>query len=100
MDNAADEKKLKSARTKGQLENEEAIDDLKRIIRTPEGFRFFKKFFREGKLADISMTGNSWTFFNEGHRNFAKMVFSELSEADPKRAAQIFSELLIEAKEN
>jgi len=43
------------------------------------------------------MTGNSWTFFHEGHRNFTKIVYNEICQANAKAAAEILFEVTEEA---
>ena len=81
-----------------ELEKLNALDDIRVIIKTPQGQRFFKRFFKLGNLLEISMNGNSWTFFNEGHRNFAKMIYTEVCEADENFAAKLVVELTKETK--
>lgn len=81
-----------------RIENEQDLlnEDYKAILKTNEGYRFFKHFLREGNILKISMTGNSMTFFNEGHRNFAIIIYNELCRANPKKAADILTELNME----
>jgi hypothetical protein len=95
---ANDEKKVLDARKKNQNEEVQLIEDLKMILQTPQGFRFFKWFFTEGNLTAVSMTGNSWTFFKEGHRNFAKHVHNLVVDADCDVASKILHEILLEQR--
>ena len=99
-DNAADEKFVKDQREKNENERDQELEDIKTLLSTKAGQRFFKRFYKEGKINDVSMTGNSWTFFNEGHRNFAKSIFSDVCEVAPQLAGRIITELLLESKES
>lgn len=87
--NAADEKAVKSCVTKEQLERLQELEDLKVILATAAGVRFFKRFFEEGRLFHTTFTGNSYTFFNEGARAFALKYFSDVCEAAPERLTEL-----------
>lgn len=95
--NASNEELVKQQREYLKTQSETLMEDYRKLLRTPEGRRFFKHFFKIGKLTDISMTGNSWTFFHEGHRNFTKIVYNEICQANAKAAAEILFEVTEEA---
>lgn len=99
MHNASDEKKVKEKQTHSDLAREQELEDIRSIMATPEGQRFFKRFFKWGKIASVSMTGNSWTYFHEGHKNCAMRIWQDLCMAVPNESAKMFVELTLEAME-
>lgn len=98
--NAADEKQIEVKAKEHKNEHDQLIADYKEILKTPSGYRYFKHFFKRGGMLGTSMTGNSWTFFNEGRRDCIDRVWGELTEADPNSAAKIFIELSQEKAKN
>jgi len=72
-----------------EIKRLERLDDLKKILSTPEGVRFFKRFFDEGQMFSTSMTGNSWTFFKEGQRNFVLSFFKDICHAAPEKIPEL-----------
>jgi len=86
--------KLETARKKIDLEELQKKEDLRKIVNTPEGVRFFKTFFGYGRLFNPSFVGNTnTTFFNEGKRNLALRVLSDIGEADAGKLAEILINL-------
>jgi hypothetical protein len=79
---------------KANITRLEELEDVALIVKTPEGQRFFKRLFMLAKLTDISMSGNSWTFFNEGQRNVVKPIWEDLAEKEPEITAAMFVEIL------
>jgi hypothetical protein len=65
------------------------LTDIRKIAGTPEGKRFFERLLIKGRIMHPNFTGNSTTFYLEGHRNLALMFFSDLIEADSTIAGQI-----------
>ena len=92
----SDEQELKDRAEELRLELEQNKNDLKFILETPQGIRFFKRFFREGFVFTTTFTGNSKTFYNEGHRNFALKYFGEITKTLP----EVLPKLLILDKED
>lgn len=80
------------------VERERELDDLRILLSTEAGKRFFLRFFDWGKVLDVNMTGNSWSFFWEGHRNCAKKVWQDVVDADENMAAQLFIKLMKQSK--
>ena len=68
----------------------EELNDLKTIISTPHGLRFFKRFFERGMIFASTYTGNSGTFFNEGRRALALEFMGGICEAAPETLPEIF----------
>lgn len=81
--NASDEQIVESLQEDEKNERIKYLQDLKFILNTPQGERFFKKFVELGYIFRTTFTGNSKTFFLEGHRNLALSIFNDICEADP-----------------
>lgn len=66
-------------------EHEQKMADLRYLMRTPQGERFLCSIMDRGFIFKTTFVGNSYSGFNEGHRNFALMILDELVEADPEK---------------
>ncbi len=93
--NAANEKQVKEREKDAQNERDQELEDVKTILDTPAGVRFFIRLMDEGRVFSTSFTGNSQTFFLEGHRNLALKFFNDVAEACPDKVA----DLMIKKKE-
>lgn len=80
--NAADENQVKEARESQRAERERELNDLRFILSTPEGIRFFRRMFNLGHMEQEPFTGNSSTFYNLGMRQFALKYWNDVKEAD------------------
>lgn len=67
--------------------------DVEAVMSTPAGRRVFNRLFEKGKIWESSMTGNSWTFFNEGGRNLALSFLADAA-ANP----ELWSAMMAEAR--
>jgi hypothetical protein len=65
------------------------LEDIRWLLNTQQGHRFFKRLFTEGRVFQTTFTGNSNTFFLEGHRNLALRFFGDVVEACPERIASL-----------
>lgn len=92
--NIEDKEELKKRAEDLRLELEQNRNDLKFILETPQGIRFFQRFFNDGFIYTTTFTGNSRTFFLEGHRNFALKYFAEITETIP----EVLPKLLLKKK--
>lgn len=87
--NAADESQVKDRERKAKFEREQELEDVKDILSRPSGIRFFKRMMRKGQMFKTTFTGNSNTFFLEGHRNFALEYFGDVCEACPEKVSEL-----------
>jgi hypothetical protein len=85
MPNAANENDVRKAKEKAKVDRAQELEDIRAILRLPAGagVRFFRRMFDKGKVFHTTFTGNSQTFFLEGHRNLALIFFADLCEAEP-----------------
>lgn len=89
FDNAADDSELKDKAQRAQLRREQELEDIRIIAHTPSGLRFLKRLMNEGKVFTTTFTGNSQTFFFEGHRNLALKFLHDIVEASPESLTRL-----------
>jgi hypothetical protein len=87
--NAADESKVKEAEQEGKNTRDQEIEDIKVLMSTPQGVRFFRRVMTMGHVFSTSFTGNSRTYFNEGMRNMSLIIFNDICEATPTKAKNV-----------
>lgn len=93
--NAADEKQVSEQEKKNENARKQELEDLRDILRTHQGVRFFRRLVADSRIFHSSFTGNSQTFYNEGWRAFGLKLLADVMEAAPNRLIEI----LIEKKE-
>lgn len=74
------------------------IDDVKFLLKTKPGRRFFWRYLGRCGVFKSSFTGNSHTFFNEGERNIGLMLFNDLLLADPDAFTLMRDEAMYDAE--
>lgn len=82
--NAGEETEVKERKTKAQLKREQEIEDMKQLLNTRFGRHVLWRILSQCGVYKLSFTGNSTTFFNEGHRDIGNYIINEISEADKK----------------
>lgn len=87
--NAADEQQVRDREKKTENERKQELEDIKEILARPSGMRFFRRMMRKGQMFNSTFTGNSHTFFLEGHRNFVLEYFGDVCEACPEKIAEL-----------
>jgi len=95
MYNAADEETVNARKEDVARERRQELEDIRLLLKRPEGVRFFRRLLRQGHMFHTTYTGNSQGMFLEGHRNFALMFFNDIVETAPDRVP----DLLITEKE-
>jgi hypothetical protein len=73
-------------------ERQQQLSDIKAILATPEGTRFYKRALDKCGTFRLSFTGNSKTFFNEGQRNIGNFLLAEMMEACPEKFVEIYNQ--------
>ena len=87
-----DETKLKDIEQKRKNRRDQELEDIKQILDTPQGVRFFRRLFSTGSMFSTTFTGNSKTFFLEGQRNIALRFFNDVCEAAPEKISDVIIE--------
>lgn len=94
--NASDESQVNERRDKERIETLQSREDMKVIMRQPEGRRVLKRIIDQCGMYRSSFTGNSETFFREGARNVGLYLHAEMLDADSDNLLIILQEKLEE----
>ncbi len=84
MKNAADRSQVKQAEYKQKRSRENELDDVRHVLSTPNGRRFFWRYLSECGVFKTSFDGSSRTYFNEGERNVGLKLMADVNDADPE----------------
>jgi hypothetical protein len=87
--NASDEEAVKDKEKDLKNDRLQQLEDIKYILNTDAGKRFFQRFFEDGHVFRTSMTGNSYTYFQEGERNLALRYFGDIVEVCPEKVTEL-----------
>ena len=87
--NASDSVAVMDAAQKVKNERQQELADIKDLIARPEGMRFFRRLMEAGYIFRTTFTGNSQSYFLEGHRNLVLRIFSDIVEAAPGKIADL-----------
>lgn len=89
------DQKKKKITEEQKREHQKNIDDVRKILKTPEGRRYFWRKMSECGIFHSSFNPNSnQTAFNEGERNIGLGMLDEINEADVAAFAQMQNEYL------
>lgn len=81
--NSADEKAIKERDLDLKFQRRQEMADLRELLSTPAGRRFFWRYLTYTGVYQISFTGSSETFFREGRRDVGLKMLADITEADP-----------------
>lgn len=70
-------------------EHEDRVRDLGKMLRSPEGKRYFWWLLEKCHMFSSTFTGNSTGNFLEGERNVGLMIFKDVLKVDPKLMGQM-----------
>ena len=102
VDNFYDsEAELKNKESKKEYKNrkDRELDDLKAVLKKPEGRRFVYQVLSECGVFKSSFALNSMqSAFNEGRRDIGIMLLKLLDEAEPQAYSQMLAEHFSELK--
>lgn len=86
---ASDPKQVHAQEKKNQNARTQELEDIKTILNSAAGIRFFRRMLEDGRIFTTTFTGNSQTFFLEGHRNFVLKYLNDVVEVCPQRIVQL-----------
>ena len=93
------EKKNKESLKEFTRRKDRETDDLKVVLKKPEGRRFVYKMLNECGVFKASFTLNSMqTAFNEGKRDIGLALLADLDKAEPQAYSQMLTEHFSELK--
>lgn len=87
--NSADEGQVADHEKRIELKRLQELEDIRDLVGTPAGMRFFRRFMEDGKIFSTSFTGNSATYFNEGARNLTLKYFNDIVEVAPEQIVNL-----------
>jgi hypothetical protein len=99
MNELIDTSKQEKAEKKADRKRNRELSDIRFILKSPEGRRFYWRVMSTAGVFVRSYTGDTnSTMFNEGKRELGNFLFSELFEAKPEAFAQLQQEHLSEVE--
>jgi hypothetical protein len=91
--------KNKESRVEYRRRKDRELDDLKTVLKKPEGRRVIYKILCECGVFKASFSMNSMTTsFNEGRRDIGLALLKDLDEAEPNAYSQMLTEHFSELK--
>lgn len=90
--NAGDAQQVDAARSREKRRRERELNDVRAILATAPGRRWYWRILTQAGIFTTSFTGNSSTFFKEGMRNMGLQMLGDLNEACPDRYEQMVRE--------
>lgn len=96
---AQNEAQKRKAEELAQRRKERTANDLKVVLKMPEGRRIFWKYMSAAGVFRSSYTGDNGTNFNEGQRNIGLTLFHDVMNTDVKAFMQMQQEHVALIKE-
>ena len=90
--NVADQKQVKEQKQKEKDIRKTELDDVKSILSTEHGRRFFFRYLSICGVFKSSFTGSSETYFLEGRRDVGLRLLADINESNPKAYAALMEE--------
>lgn len=92
--NAANPAHVSKAKEAEESARERELNDVRFVMSSKEGRRFFDRYQRLTHMHETSFTGNNTTFFNEGERNIGLKLMADVNEACPELLIELMKEKL------
>lgn len=87
--NISDPEQVKQEIEKNENEALQALEDLREIMKTASGQRYFRRFFEKTRLNKNPMAKGPWVYVNCGVLEVAQKTKDELLQADKTLALKI-----------
>lgn len=92
--NAANPAHVAKAKDQAESIRERELNDVRHVMSSKEGRRFFDRYQKLCHVHETSFTGNNTTFFNEGERNIGVRMLADVNEACPELYIELMKEKL------
>lgn len=89
-----------NAKLKSEYIRARELADMAAVLQTKEGRRFVWRLLDAAGVFRTVMTGNSWTFFNDGMRSLGLSVYTDLMDACPDRLKEMWNEAKAQKQED
>lgn len=86
------EERQKERQDEYKRKREREMNDLRKILKTPEGRRVIWRLLEEAKIFQSVFTGNSGTYYKAGYSDFGRFILSEVLEANKNAFTQMMNE--------
>ena len=96
--NAADPEQVKKKAEDAESQKQQFLNDIKEVMKRVHGQRLLRTIIPASRLLYPSMTGNSWTYFNEGRRALGIELYHAIAEACPGQVLDIVIDPVIQAQ--
>lgn len=90
--NAADEKQVKTAKRKERHREEDADNDMRRLLDTDFGRRFLWRYMTELKVFGSVWDPTVRIHFNEGRRDVGRQMMAEIIKANPAALVEMMAQ--------
>jgi hypothetical protein len=87
-----DDEGAREQKEREKIVNDMRLRDLGSIVETEAGRRWVYSIIERCHIFHPVMTGNSYTFFNDGMRQVGLMIVDELSNVDPELFGKMHAE--------
>ena len=81
--NAADPEQVEQARQKVESANDKRLNDVREVLNTRRGRRFFWRYLEICGVFKTSNASEHQIFYNEGMRNIGLQLLADVNEAAP-----------------
>lgn len=81
-----------SKKLKADLIRKRELSDIAAVLQSREGRRFIWRLLESAGVFKTTMTGNSWTYFNEGLRSLGLKIYSNVMDSCPDRLKEMWAE--------
>lgn len=86
------EEQQKEQQKEYERKRDRELNDLRKVLRTPEGRRVIWRLLEEAKIFQSVFTGNSGTYYKAGYSDFGRFILSEVLEANKNAFTQMMNE--------
>lgn len=76
-------RQIKDVRRAAKHTREQELDDLRRVLRTPEGQRVFWRVLAHCRVFHSIFTTSASIYYNAGQQDIGHFLLAEISAADP-----------------
>ncbi|MFZ8932380.1 MAG: hypothetical protein ACO2ZP_00585 [Bacteriovoracaceae bacterium] len=91
MESVSDEQQAEIDRLEEERVQKQNEDDLRFIVNQPQGIRYFSRMLEMANTQSSIMTGNSYTYYHLGKKEFAEHLISEIKALDKDKFIKIIS---------
>ncbi len=100
VENVADEEQIKAAKKKERRKDQQEIEDVKEILRTKPGRRFFWRYMAKCNVFSSVRGPSPNIYFQEGFRQVGLDIMSDIINANPNALIEMMVAAMQEGENN